>query len=139
MPPAVAAAAIGAGAGIGGALISSHSQGKASDAQARATADTLAFERDKETRKRQEYDQAMQEYRQRYAQWEQQRNGLLARYGVHPGGRPSLASFGQRPTQSPTTGQAPMFGPQGMGAQNMGGPSRLSLADFSGQRQPGAV
>lgn len=117
MPAPIVAAGITAAAGLGGAALANRSQGKAADAQARANADALNFEKDKESRRRLEYDQAMQEYRQRYAQWQQQRAGLLSRYGVRPQQRLSLASFGRQP--SPMTPMRPTSRPRSLA--DMGG------------------
>lgn len=83
MPPVVAAAAIGGAAALGGAALSSRSSGRATRSQTEATDKALAFERENETRRRLEYDEAQQMAKAQWQARENARLGLLRRYGIN--------------------------------------------------------
>ena len=125
MPPAIIAAAIPAVATLGAAALGSRSQGKATDAQSRATAEALAFQKQQEASRRQEYDKAMTQYEAKWGAWNASRNALLQRYGIDIGSSapsPAVsASTGPRPPGGPATGQpAGMPQPGGPGGMPPG-------------------
>jgi hypothetical protein len=71
MPPAVAAASVAAAAQLGGSVLASRANNRSTDAQARATRDAMAYQREQEWRARSEtrrqYDQYMRSvYGDRY-------------------------------------------------------------------------
>jgi hypothetical protein len=104
---------------LGGALIGSRSNNKATKATESATNQALAFEREKEARRRQEHDRYQAERMRQWNAFQAQRAGLLRRWGV-PMGRPALAN-----------------GPRASGARTPSGENeriRLTLGDIAGRR-----
>lgn len=122
MPPVAIAAGIAGAFALGGAALQSRSQGKATDAQSKATAEALAFQKQQEATRRQEYDKAMTQYEAKWGAWNASRNALLQRYGIDIGSSapsPAVsASTGPRPPGGPATGQ-----PAGM--PQPGGPAGM--------------
>jgi hypothetical protein len=72
---------------VGGALIGSRANNKATKATESATNQALAFEREKEARRRQEHDRYQAERMRQWNAFQAQRAGLLQRWGVPMGGR----------------------------------------------------
>jgi Flp pilus assembly protein TadB len=87
MPQAAVVAGIGAAATLGGAVMGSRANSKASQATERATNQALAFEREKEARRRAEHDRYQAERMRQWNAFQAQRAGLLQRWGVPMGGR----------------------------------------------------
>jgi hypothetical protein len=92
MPPAVLGPALQFGlpavATLGGALLSSRANNKSTDAQTDATNKAMQFEREREARRRQEYDRYQAERRRQWDAFQAQRAGLLKRWGVPVGPAP---------------------------------------------------
>lgn len=85
MPPAVAAAGIGAGASVLGGVLGMKGAKSASNASLQAQREALAYEREKEAARKAEYDQAVKRHEAQTAAWEANRRGLLGRYGLPMG------------------------------------------------------
>ena len=68
-------------AALGGALIGGRSQNRAVEAEERARADALAFEREQAEYERTERERAFAEYQRQYDAWQAMRMALLKRYG----------------------------------------------------------
>jgi hypothetical protein len=132
MPPAIAAAGIAAAGALGGTALQSRSAGRAAKAQEKATADALAYEREREAARKTRYDTAMAQRQKAWEEW-YKRNGEegVKRYGV-PGGitipsatpTKAVGLDGRVVTGSPRTAQPVPSAPPGK--------SRLSLASFMG-------
>lgn len=73
---------------VGGAVIQSRAQNKATKATQDSTNKALAFEQERETYNRQQRERAQAEYRQLWDAWQRQRQGWLQRYGVAPRSTP---------------------------------------------------
>lgn len=78
-----AAVIVPALATLGGAAIASRQSSKATQAQERATQQALAFERERETARRNAAEQANAAYRRQWDAWQAQRMGLMKRYGMN--------------------------------------------------------
>lgn len=112
MPQALVAAAlpaaIGAVGSLGGAIVGSRSQNKATKASQDANMAALQYQRERDTLGRQDWEKAMRAY-------EANRNALLRRYGVDvPAsayGAPLGQPMGAQPRQ-PMYGGAQGFQPQ---------------------------
>jgi len=98
MPPAIIAAGIAAAGTVGGAAIASRSANKATDAQTKAAADTLAFTREQEAQRKAIYDQKM-------AQYTAMRDTLAKRYGIDIG-MPSAAVASAEPKKDTSKADA---------------------------------
>lgn len=114
MPASVVAAPlIGAGSSLLGAGIASRGQSRAADASMQANREALAFEREREMRRRQEYDQERAEQRaqfeaneRRLAPYRQASASVLAKYGIQiPMNEPAPSMAG---APSPAVGVPPM-------------------------------
>ena len=131
--PLVGAAAVTGGAGIVGGILQSRSASGAAKIQQQAADQALAFEREREARRRQEYDIERQDRERAHAAREQALNpyrqsgaSVLARYGIQiPTNymeEPAAAPPGMQPDLS-TSGIMAMPGaPPGMGGPPMGPP-----------------
>lgn len=109
--PAVAPfapAIIGAVGSLGGAIVGSRSQNKATEASSRANAAALQYQREKDTLGRQDWEKAMRAY-------EANRNALLRRYGVDVPASAYGAPMGQQQAmgvRQPMYGAGPARGVQ---------------------------
>lgn len=109
MPGAAIVEAIGT---LGSAAIGSRQASKATKAQERAADQALAYERERETARRNAAEQANAAYRKQWEAWNAQRLGLMKRYGMNvpaagpaaPQARMSLADITRRPTAPPMAG-----------------------------------
>jgi hypothetical protein len=72
---------------LGGAVLGARANNKASEATERSTNQALAFEREKEARRRAEHDRYQAERMRQWNAFQAQRAGLLQRWGVPMGGR----------------------------------------------------
>jgi hypothetical protein len=72
---------------LGGAVLGARANNKASEATERSTNAALAFEREKEARRRMEHDRYQAERMRQWNAFQAQRAGLLQRWGVPMGGR----------------------------------------------------
>ena len=119
MPPAIIAAGISAAGALGGAALSSRSANKAADTQVQAGREALAWEKEKEARRRADWEKGMQI-------WSAGRQALAQRYGLDLGDvMPSEA--GAAPMGAavpPGVAQRPMPTP---GAMAQGGPGPADL------------
>jgi len=117
MPPAIIAAGIAAAGTLGGAALSSRGQNKATDAQTKANADTLAYSREQDAQRKAVYEQKM-------AQYTAMRNTLAQRYGIDIGtppaapGGPAMPGAVPRPQPGPVMAQG---APQGLQGATLGG------------------
>lgn len=117
----MAAAAVGAIATLGGAVIGSRSQNRAMAAQQQANNQALAYERERQAVEDQRYNDRWQDYLARHKAWEQRNFG---------GG--ATQTFTSRPAAAPAASMAP---PMGAGAQApaMAGEGRVSTQRPEGQ------
>jgi hypothetical protein len=115
MPAAVAVPAIASLAGTAASAIVGHkAQSNAQKSQERANAQALAYQREQDAARRQDYQQAM-------AVWDANRRALLQRYGVNIGGAPMGQAAGpQRLPMGQAGGQ--MAGPAVPGGMGGGRP-----------------
>lgn len=118
MPPVVAAAAIGGAAALGGSYLQSRAANKATTAQQKANDAALAHAQQQEAQRRADYDRA-------YQDWLNNRQQLLARYGLSAG-----QPVGSRGNTGITGGAG---GPGPMRASN---PGQVYVIPFPGQQQP---
>ena len=75
MPPVVVAAGIAAAGAVGGAVVSSRAQNKATKTAAQANREALDFERSQAIK-------AEAAYKAQWDQWQTSRNELMQRYGI---------------------------------------------------------
>jgi hypothetical protein len=85
MPPAIAAAGIGAAASLGGGLIARSGQNRAISSQERTTNAQIQLERERDAARQQRYQASMEDYRRKDAEYNQMRRALLTHYGVNFG------------------------------------------------------
>lgn len=87
MPPAIAAAGIGAAGSLLGGVLQSRSANKATDAQMEANRQALQYQKQQEAMRRQDWMRAMQAY-------QAGRQALLQRYGLGGLNIPSVTPEG---------------------------------------------
>lgn len=117
---------LGAGTGIAGSLFADRGSSRAADASMQANREALAFEREREMRRRQEYDQERSERRaqfeaneRRLAPYRQAAASVLAKYGVQiPLNEPQAPPMGAPPP--PAAGVPPMPAPMDLGSLGRG-------------------
>jgi hypothetical protein len=140
MPPAVAAAGIAAAGTLGGTALASRSAGRATNAQMKANADALQYEREREQARKAAYDQTMAQRQQAFDAWYKRVGDEgIKRYGV-PTGLTIPGTVGGLGTPAPKSGAVP-FGAPAPRAAPMGGPPMApaarpqgaTLADMMGQ------
>ena len=155
MPPAVAAAGIGAASTLGGALIGRSGQNRAIGAQERATQAQIALERERDAARQRRYDAAMVDYRKEKDFYDQTRRQLLEHYygikqpapaapapapggqgqGMAPVGGVTLGGLMSRP---PVASGGPALGPSAvLGPPDPGQPSPDAEADVFDWRRYG--
>ena len=103
MPPAVAAAAVTAAGALGGAALANRGASRAAQAQQRAGAEALAFERERDAADRAERQNALRLQEQQHNAREAARRSVLRHYGIFTPDVPT--SFGGQPSGAP--GPAP--------------------------------
>ncbi len=137
----VGGAVLTAPATLIGAKMQAGAQNKATEAQAKSTAEALAFAKEQEAQKVAAYNQAMQLWQQQWMAQQARRDALLSSYGFSVPSTPSMsmgASAGTSPMTAatmtpPLTGQ-PQPGVQGVGASPLVGQQSGSLGAIL--RQP---
>lgn len=94
--------AIGAGANVIGSVLASRGQSRAARAGERGASEALAFERDKENRRRMEYDQQQALLRQRYDAGVRRRQSILRAFGMlNDAPAPAAPMTSTAPTMAP--------------------------------------
>jgi hypothetical protein len=101
---------------VAGGYMQSKAANKATEASERASQQALAYEREKEARRRQEYDRASAQALQQWNAWNQNRMEALRYYGYNmPQAQPMAQAM---PQQAPMGQQMPQAGmPQGQSAR----------------------
>jgi len=130
MPPVVAAAAVTAAAGLGGAALQSRSAGQANKYQDRAGQRAMEYQRERDAEMQRRYDAGQADFHRREAAYEANKRAVLERFGVKYPEAAAGAPAGAPGPAGPPPGRA-QGGPAGA-------PSRLSLADIT-QRPGGRV
>lgn len=102
-------AIIGAVASLGGALLGGRGQSQAANAQYKAQQEALAFEREREARRIQEYNEREAAKRAYLQQWNANRLGLLRRWGVPVGA--TLGTMGRPEVRASAEGQRMRLAP----------------------------
>ena len=149
MPPAVAAAGIGAASTLGGALIGRSGQNRAIGAQERATQAQIALERERDAARQRRYDAAMVDYRKEKDFYDQTRRQLLEHYygikqpapaapAAAPGGQGQGLTLGGLMGGAPPAFGGPAQGPPAvLGPPDPGQPSPDAEADVFDWRRYG--
>jgi len=125
MPPAVAVAGVTAAGALGSAVLQNKSSKRATQAQERANAAALGFERERYGQENTYRQQALDDYTRRWNAWDAGRRAIFKQYGID-----LLPSGGAL-----TPGGTPMppAGGGGGGAPAMGGGPPMTLGLLAGR------
>lgn len=95
MPPAIVAAGIGAAATLGGAALASRASNKATSAQMKSNADTLAYTKQKDAQAQADALRREGLWQQQQNQWRTAANQALANWGFQ-GSLSPISGYGQQ-------------------------------------------
>jgi hypothetical protein len=86
MPPAVAVAGVTAAGALGGAFMQNKAASNAARAQAKSSADMMALERERDSRRSMMEDRQWDDYQRRITAHEEGRKAIMRKYGVNVDG-----------------------------------------------------
>ena len=125
-------AGIGAAGSLGGGIMGSKAQNKATEAQAKSNAAALDFQKQQEAARRAEYDKA-------YGMWNASRQALMSRYGLDVPGASAEPAASAPMTGAPAGMAAhpmPQVGAYGLPQQQGGGTVADLLSAVQGRGGP---